>query len=147
MARQQRMQVDDRDYYLDLGGVTGTDESRRTSSAVLWYWRFMSKVIVQWLPEDGINRSCFWRYHYYRFAPGRSLWNSTTGSRSASECQVISVAREAALKSRKRTFNRKGTLVMPTELVWLGGVLVAVGGAIVFALIRRTKAVEFPHFR
>jgi hypothetical protein len=36
---------------------------------------------------------------------------------------------------------------MPTELVWIGGVLVAVGGALAFALIRRTKPLELPHFR
>jgi hypothetical protein len=31
---------------------------------------------------------------------------------------------------------------MPTELVWVGGVLVAAGGALVLALIRRQKPVE-----
>ena len=36
---------------------------------------------------------------------------------------------------------------MPTGLVLVGGVLVAVGGALAFALIRRTKIVEPPHFR
>ena len=35
---------------------------------------------------------------------------------------------------------------MPTELVWVGAVLVAAGGAVVFALIRRVKPVEPPHF-
>ena len=36
---------------------------------------------------------------------------------------------------------------MPTELVWVGGVLVSIGGVLVFALIRRLKPVEPPHFR
>jgi hypothetical protein len=36
---------------------------------------------------------------------------------------------------------------MPTELVLIGGVLVAVAGGLIFLLIRRTKTAEPPHFR
>ena len=38
-------------------------------------------------------------------------------------------------------------LLMPTELVWIGGVLVVAAGGLVFLVLRRTKAVEPPHFR
>jgi hypothetical protein len=36
---------------------------------------------------------------------------------------------------------------MPTELVWAGGVLVAVAGSLIFVLLRRQKHAEPPHFR
>jgi len=36
---------------------------------------------------------------------------------------------------------------MPTELVWLGGVLVVAAGVVIFALIRRQKPAEPPHLR
>ena len=49
-------------------------------------------------------------------------------------------------ESRKPSLTERNT-VMPTELVLVGGVLVAAGGALVFALIRRTKPVEPQHFR
>jgi hypothetical protein len=35
---------------------------------------------------------------------------------------------------------------MPTELVGIGGVLVAAAGVIIFAFLRRQKAPEPPHF-
>jgi hypothetical protein len=57
---------------------------------------------------------------------------------------------QLALRTRRgrklqRSLTERESL-MPTELVWVGGVLVAVGGALVFALIRRVKPVEPPHF-
>ena len=36
---------------------------------------------------------------------------------------------------------------MPTELVVIGGVLVAVAGGLIFWLINRRKPAEPPHFR
>jgi hypothetical protein len=36
---------------------------------------------------------------------------------------------------------------MPTELVLIGGVLVVVAGVVIFALIRRQKRPEPPHFK
>jgi hypothetical protein len=36
---------------------------------------------------------------------------------------------------------------MPIELVWLGGVLVAVVGVLAFLLIQREKPPEVPHIR
>ncbi len=36
---------------------------------------------------------------------------------------------------------------MPTELVWLGGVLVAVVGVLAFLLIQREKPSPPPHIR
>jgi len=36
---------------------------------------------------------------------------------------------------------------MPLGLVWLGGILVAAVGVLVFMLIRRQKAEEPPHLR
>jgi hypothetical protein len=36
---------------------------------------------------------------------------------------------------------------MPTELIIIGGLLVAVAGTVVFALLRRQKAAEPVHFR
>ena len=38
----------------------------------------------------------------------------------------------------------KGEVVMPTELVGIGGVLVVIAGAVVFALLRRQKAPVLP---
>ena len=35
---------------------------------------------------------------------------------------------------------------MPTELVGIGGVLVAIAGLLVFFLLRRQKIAEPPHF-
>jgi hypothetical protein len=37
-------------------------------------------------------------------------------------------------------------MVMPTELVGIGGVLVAIGGILVVFLLRRQKTAEPPHF-
>jgi len=36
---------------------------------------------------------------------------------------------------------------MPTELVWIGGILVAAAGGLFFLYLRRLKAPEPPHFR
>jgi hypothetical protein len=36
---------------------------------------------------------------------------------------------------------------MPTELVVIGGILVAIGGGFMFWLINRQKPTEPPHFR
>jgi preprotein translocase subunit SecG len=36
---------------------------------------------------------------------------------------------------------------MPTDLVWLGGILVVVAGVLIFILIQRQKPTEPPHFR
>jgi hypothetical protein len=41
----------------------------------------------------------------------------------------------------------KGEIVMPTELVWLGGVLVMAVGGLIFVLIHRQKPAEPPHLR
>jgi hypothetical protein len=38
-------------------------------------------------------------------------------------------------------------MIMPTELVFLGGVLVIAAGAVTFFFINRQKPVEPPHFR
>jgi hypothetical protein len=39
------------------------------------------------------------------------------------------------------------TIVMPTELVFIGGILVVVAGALTFLVINRHKPAEPPHFR
>ena len=36
---------------------------------------------------------------------------------------------------------------MPTDLVWIGGILVVAAGGLFFVFLRRQKAVEPPHFR
>jgi hypothetical protein len=36
---------------------------------------------------------------------------------------------------------------MPTELVFIGGILVAAAGGLCFLFLRRLKAAEPPHFR
>jgi hypothetical protein len=36
---------------------------------------------------------------------------------------------------------------MPTELVWIGGILVVAAGGLFFVLLRRHKDPEPPHFR
>jgi hypothetical protein len=36
---------------------------------------------------------------------------------------------------------------MPIELVWLGGLLVAAAGGLIFLFIQRRKPAEPPHFR
>jgi hypothetical protein len=61
-------------------------------------------------------------------------------------CGTLRTRHVPRLWQRKRSLTERNT-VMPTELVWVGGVLVAAGGALVFALIRRTKPLEPPHFR
>jgi hypothetical protein len=36
---------------------------------------------------------------------------------------------------------------MPTELIWIGGILVVAAGGLFFVFLRRQKAVEPSHFR
>jgi len=36
---------------------------------------------------------------------------------------------------------------MPTELVWIGGILVVAAGGLIFLLLRRHKEAALPHFR
>ena len=36
---------------------------------------------------------------------------------------------------------------MPTELVWIGGLLVVAAGGLIFLFLRHVKTVEPPHFR
>jgi hypothetical protein len=38
-------------------------------------------------------------------------------------------------------------LLMPTDLILIGGILVVAAGGFVFVLLRRQKADETPHFR
>jgi hypothetical protein len=36
---------------------------------------------------------------------------------------------------------------MPTELVWVGGILVVAAGVLIFVVLQRHKPAEPPHFR
>ena len=36
---------------------------------------------------------------------------------------------------------------MPTELVWIGGILVVAAGGLIFLFLRRRTNAEPPHFR
>jgi hypothetical protein len=51
-----------------------------------------------------------------------------------------------AVQNRQEEFVRK-EMIMPTELVFLGGVLVVAAGAVTFFFITHHKSVEPPHFR
>jgi len=51
-----------------------------------------------------------------------------------------------ALQVRRAEVLRK-ELLMPTELVWIGGILVVAAGGLIFLFLRRHKEAEPPHFR
>ena len=48
---------------------------------------------------------------------------------------------------RSTPFTLRKELLMPTGLVWIGGILVVAAGGLIFLFLRRLKAAELPHFR
>jgi hypothetical protein len=83
-------------------------------------------------------------------------WNADNGSIKTDiypqsvTCEVSSTPLEAGrLVGRQQMMSQlpRKELLMPTELVLIGGILVVAAGGLFVLLLRRQKVVEPPHFR